>query len=111
MNPVGKPFAPGAGSPPPELAGRDELRESTTCDRQMDLANPGMRFHTLAKGEDRNLCSMRVSSDIRLSIHKTPGGQRRDAFRSSTAGLSGKRTRRRSAQGAVAACPGKTSAR
>ena len=27
MNPVTNPYAPGAGSPPPELAGRDELRE------------------------------------------------------------------------------------
>lgn len=27
MNPVENPYAPGAGSPPPELAGRDELRE------------------------------------------------------------------------------------
>jgi hypothetical protein len=27
MNPVTNPFAPGAGSPPPELSGRDELRE------------------------------------------------------------------------------------
>ncbi len=28
MNPVANPFAPGAGTPPPELAGRDEVRES-----------------------------------------------------------------------------------
>ena len=28
MNPVRNPFAPGAGTPPPELAGRDELRET-----------------------------------------------------------------------------------
>lgn len=28
MDPITNPFAPGAGSPPPELAGRDELRES-----------------------------------------------------------------------------------
>lgn len=27
MDPVANPFAPGAGTPPPELAGRDELRE------------------------------------------------------------------------------------
>ncbi len=27
MNPVTNPFAPGAGTPPPELAGRDDLRE------------------------------------------------------------------------------------
>jgi len=28
MDPINNPFAPGAGSPPPELAGRDELRET-----------------------------------------------------------------------------------
>lgn len=28
MDPVANPFAPGAGTPPPELAGRDDLRES-----------------------------------------------------------------------------------
>lgn len=28
MDPVTNPFAPGAGTPPPELAGRDELRET-----------------------------------------------------------------------------------
>lgn len=29
MDPIANPFAPGAGTPPPELAGRDELRERT----------------------------------------------------------------------------------
>ena len=28
MDPVLNPFAPGAGTPPPELAGRDDLRET-----------------------------------------------------------------------------------
>jgi len=28
MDPVKNPYAPGAGTPPPELAGRDELREA-----------------------------------------------------------------------------------
>jgi hypothetical protein len=28
MDPIDNPFAPGAGTPPPELAGRDELRET-----------------------------------------------------------------------------------
>jgi hypothetical protein len=28
MNPITNPYAPGAGTPPPELAGRDELRET-----------------------------------------------------------------------------------
>ncbi len=29
MDPIRNPYAPGAGTPPPELAGRDEVREST----------------------------------------------------------------------------------
>ena len=35
MDPVRNPFAPGAGTPPPELAGRDELREvvRVACER------------------------------------------------------------------------------
>ncbi|MEX2605775.1 MAG: ATP-binding protein [Kiritimatiellia bacterium] len=28
MNPIDNPYAPGAGTPPPQLAGRDEIRES-----------------------------------------------------------------------------------
>src|SRR3990172_101758 len=28
MDPITNPFAPGAGTPPPELAGRDDLRET-----------------------------------------------------------------------------------
>lgn len=28
MDPVKNPFAPGAGTPPPELAGRDDIREA-----------------------------------------------------------------------------------
>jgi Cdc6-like AAA superfamily ATPase len=28
MDPISNPYAPGAGTPPPELAGRDELVES-----------------------------------------------------------------------------------
>src|SRR5262245_4890829 len=28
MDPIKNPYAPGAGTPPPELAGRDELREA-----------------------------------------------------------------------------------
>jgi hypothetical protein len=28
MDPITNPFAPGAGTPPPELAGRDEQRET-----------------------------------------------------------------------------------
>src|SRR5204862_2622575 len=34
---------------------------------------PGMSFHKLDKAKDRNFWSVRVSSDIRLIVHKTAG--------------------------------------
>lgn len=41
MNPIDNPYAPGAGSPPPELAGRDELRESVRiCIERIRRGNP-----------------------------------------------------------------------
>ncbi len=40
MDPVSNPFAPGAGAQPPELAGRDELRESVRV--AMERARKGM---------------------------------------------------------------------
>lgn len=38
MDPVTNPYAPGAGTPPPELAGRDELRETIRIALQRVLA-------------------------------------------------------------------------
>jgi hypothetical protein len=43
MNPVDNPFAPGAGSPPPELAGRDTVRQ------QMDVCIQRLRKGRAAK--------------------------------------------------------------
>jgi hypothetical protein len=41
MSPIENPFAPGAGSPPPELAGRDELRETVrVAVGRVRLGNP-----------------------------------------------------------------------
>jgi hypothetical protein len=39
----------------------------------MDPANPGMSFHKLDKARDRNFWSVRVGSNIRLIVHKSPG--------------------------------------
>jgi hypothetical protein len=41
MDPIRNPYAPGAGTPPPELAGRDELREAirVACER-VKIGNP-----------------------------------------------------------------------
>ncbi len=41
MDPVLNPYAPGAGSPPPELAGRDEVREAVRiCIARLRLSRP-----------------------------------------------------------------------
>ena len=41
---------------------------------QMNAANPGMSLHKLDKSRDRNFWSVRVSSDIRMIVHRTQGG-------------------------------------
>jgi hypothetical protein len=41
MNPVTNPYTPGAGAPPPELAGRDDLREKVRiCIERLRIGNP-----------------------------------------------------------------------
>jgi hypothetical protein len=41
MNPIDNPYTPGAGTPPPELAGRDELREKVRiCLERLRIGNP-----------------------------------------------------------------------
>lgn len=41
MNPITNPYTPGAGAPPPELAGRDELRERVRiCVERLKIGNP-----------------------------------------------------------------------
>jgi superfamily I DNA/RNA helicase len=43
----------------------------TAMDLQLNPAAPGMAFHKLDKSRDKNFWSVRVSSDIRLIVHKT----------------------------------------
>jgi len=52
---------------------RDEQKsvKTTAFDLQMNPVNPGMSFHRLDKARDKNFRSVRVSSDIRLIVHKT----------------------------------------
>lgn len=49
--------------------------KETVFDLQMSPAAPGLQFHRIDKSKDPNFWSMRVSSDIRLIVHKT-----RDSF-------------------------------
>src|SRR6476661_6058007 len=54
------------------LTGDEQKAVKTTAfDLQLNPANPGMSFHKLDKAKDKNFWSVRVSSDIRLIIHKT----------------------------------------
>src|ERR1700730_5575181 len=53
------------------LTGDEQKAVKTTAfDLQLNPANPGMSFHKLAKAKDKNFWSVRVSSDIRLIVHK-----------------------------------------
>lgn len=45
--------------------------KTTAFDLQLDPASPGMSFHKLTRAKDKNFWSIRVSSDIRLIVHKT----------------------------------------
>ena len=39
----------------------------------MNPASPGMQLHKLDKAKDKNFWSVRVSSDVRLIVHRTSG--------------------------------------
>src|SRR5688500_9469181 len=55
------------------LTGDEQKAVKTTAfDLQVNPATPGLQFHKLEKGKDRNFWSVRVSSDIRVIVHRTP---------------------------------------
>jgi mRNA-degrading endonuclease RelE of RelBE toxin-antitoxin system len=55
-----------------KLTGDEQKQVKTTAfDLQINPANPGMSFHKLDRAKDPNFWSIRVSSDIRLIVHKT----------------------------------------
>ncbi|MEN6371840.1 MAG: UvrD-helicase domain-containing protein [Armatimonadota bacterium] len=45
--------------------------KTTAFDLQLNPANPGMQFHKLDRAKDKNFWSVRVSSNIRLIVHRT----------------------------------------
>jgi mRNA-degrading endonuclease RelE of RelBE toxin-antitoxin system len=47
--------------------------KETVFDLQINPAAPGLQFHRIDKSKDPNFWSIRVSSDIRLIVHKTKG--------------------------------------
>ena len=53
------------------LTGDEQKAVKTTAfDLQLNPANPGLSFHKLDKAKDKNFWSVRVSSDIRLIVHR-----------------------------------------
>ena len=56
------------------LTGDEQKAVKTTAfDLQVNPTGPGLSFHKLEKARDKNFWSVRVSSDIRLIVHKTEG--------------------------------------
>jgi hypothetical protein len=56
------------------LTGEEQKAVKTTAfDLQMNPVNSGMSLHKLDKAKDKNFWSVRVTADIRLIVHKTPG--------------------------------------
>lgn len=56
------------------LTGDEQKAAKTTAfDLQLNPASPGMSFHKLDKAKDKNFWSVRVTRDIRIIVHKTPG--------------------------------------
>src|SRR6266436_152793 len=54
------------------LTGEEQKAVKTTAfDLQLNSASPGLSFHKLDKAKDKNFWSVRVSSDIRLIVHKS----------------------------------------
>jgi mRNA-degrading endonuclease RelE of RelBE toxin-antitoxin system len=55
-----------------KLTGEEQKAVKTTAfDLQLNPSNPGMQFHKLDKARDKNFWSVRVSSDLRMIVHKT----------------------------------------
>ena len=55
-----------------KLTGDEQKAVKTTAfDLQLNPAHPGMSLHRIEQSKDKNFWSVRVSSDIRLIVHKT----------------------------------------
>lgn len=46
--------------------------KTTAFDLQINPAKPGMQFHRIERARDPNFWSIRVSSDLRMIVHRTP---------------------------------------
>src|SRR5207248_468663 len=54
------------------LTGEEQKAVKTTAfDLQLNPAHPGLQFHKLERAKDPNFCSIRVSRDLRIIVHRT----------------------------------------
>src|SRR5262249_36348106 len=57
-----------------KLTGDEQKSVKTTAfDLQLNPAHPSLQFHKLDRPKDRRFWSIRVSSDVRLIVHRTEG--------------------------------------
>lgn len=52
-------------------ADEQKLVKQTAFDAQVNPASPGLRFHKLDRGRDKNFWSLSVGMDIRIIVHRT----------------------------------------
>ena len=87
MDPIRNPYAPGAGTPPPELAGRDELRETARIALERSrIGRPGRSIimvglrgvgktvlldRILADAEERGISTLRIEAPENRSLPST----------------------------------------
>jgi mRNA-degrading endonuclease RelE of RelBE toxin-antitoxin system len=58
-----------------KLTGDEQKAVKTTAfDLQLNPANPRMSFHKIDNARDKNFWSVRVSSDLRIIVHKASNG-------------------------------------
>jgi len=56
-----------------KLTGEEQKSVKTTAfDLQLNPASPGLSFHKLDHAKDKNFWSVRVNSDLRLIVHRSP---------------------------------------
>src|SRR5215471_3086920 len=51
--------------------GEQKAVKTTAFDLQLNLSNPGLRFHRLDRPRDPNFWSVRVNDELRLIVHRT----------------------------------------
>ena len=52
-------------------ADEQKAAKITALDLQLDPSAPGLKLHRVDKSKDKNFWSIRVSSDLRIIVHKT----------------------------------------